>query len=467
MSGSNKLIADLLAIALLILGISLFRTPHRARLGNLIAVAALTVAVVLVLYRHSVTGLTLMLVGAAVGITLGWVVALRVTMIQIPAMVAFQHGAGGVAAFLIAYVELTRSATDLTAVTRISGLLGLAIGAATFSASMVASGKLAGRLRSAPVSLRHHSWWLGLCGVLIVCAAAGTLRGSPSASSQYAGAIIVLAVVTGILFSVRVGGADMPVLISFLNATAGLAAAFCGVTLQNRLLIAFGAVVAASGSVLTIVMCRAMNRNLARVFAGFSPGTEGTSVAPKPELHAPEAQEPGDPFSEAASILREAGRIIVVPGYGMALAKAQFRVVEFSDLLQKLGKQVKFAIHPVAGRMPGHMHVLLAEAELDYDNIHDMADINDEFAETDVVVVIGACDVVNPAAMTVEGCPISGMPILHAHEAKRVIVCNLDSRPGYSGVENPLYESDRTVLLWGDAGDSVSELSRRLSEPAS
>jgi len=460
-----QFIVDAGVILLLLAGVSQFRALPSARRGNLAAALALLCGIAAVLFRNPPLEPGAVVIAVLAGSLAGWAVALRVDMVQIPAMVAFQHGAGGVAAFLVSFVELTRHAAALTGIARPAGILGLIVGAATFSGSMVASGKLAGRLASRPVVLRHHNALLllliGLMAALALTGGAG-----PVLWLSLLG-LVLLSILLGVLFSARIGGADMPVLISFLNATAGLAAAFCGVTLQNRLLIAFGAVVAASGSVLTIVMCRAMNRNLARVFAGFSPGTEGTSVAPKPELHAPEAQEPGDPFSEAASILREAGRIIVVPGYGMALAKAQFRVVEFSDLLQKLGKQVKFAIHPVAGRMPGHMHVLLAEAELDYDNIHDMADINDEFAETDVVVVIGACDVVNPAAMTVEGCPISGMPILHAHEAKRVIVCNLDSRPGYSGVENPLYESDRTVLLWGDAGDSVSELSRRLSEPAS
>ncbi len=466
MTTTLALLVDLAAIVLLIAGISMFRAPQRARLGNLVAALALTVAVVLVLRRHNVTGLPLVLTGVAAGTILGWIVAVRVTMIQIPAMIAFQHGAGGVAAFLIAFVELTRSAGALTPVTRFSGILGLAIGAATFSASMVASGKLAAKLRSAPVSLRFHNGWLWLCAAFIVGAGIALLLEPASGAPAYAAGIIIVAAAAGILFSIRVGGADMPVLISFLNATAGLAAAFCGVTLENRLLIAFGAVVAASGSVLTLVMCRAMNRDLLKVFAGFTPAAAPAGAAP--EHHEPKSPgvPPEDPFLAAVDALKEAESVIIVPGYGMALAKAQFKVVELAGLLERQGKQVRFAIHPVAGRMPGHMHVLLAEADLDYEQIFDMADINGDFASTDAVLVVGACDVVNPAAMTVEGCPISGMPILLAHEAKRVIVCNLDSRPGYSGVENPLYESEKAVLLWGDASDSVSQLVTRVGGEA-
>ncbi len=461
MTQNLTLLIDLAAIVLLIAGISMFRSPRGARMGNLVAALALAVAVVLVLGRHNVTGLSLVLLVVAVGTILGWIVAVRVTMIQIPAMIAFQHGAGGVAAFLIAFVELTRSVGSLTPVTRFSGILGLAIGAATFSASMIASGKLASRLRPALVSLRFHNGWLWLCAALIVAAAIALFTGDASASPYFAGGIIIVAIAAGILFSIRVGGADMPVLISFLNATAGLAAAFCGVTLENRLLIAFGAVVAASGSVLTLVMCRAMNRDLLKVFAGFTAPAAASGAEPAQPAPKPVAVQPEDPFQAAADALKEAESVIIVPGYGMALAKAQFKVVELAGLLERQGKMVKFAIHPVAGRMPGHMHVLLAEADLDYEQIFDMADINGDFASTDAVLVVGACDVVNPAAMTVEGCPISGMPILLAHEAKRVVVCNLDSRPGYSGVENPLYESEKAVLLWGDASESVSQLAAR------
>jgi len=286
----------------------------------------------------------------------------------------------------------------------------------------------------------------------------------------------LLAVVVGLVFAVRVGGADMPVLISFLNATAGFAAALVGVVIQNRLLIACGATVAASGSILTLVMCRAMNRPLLNVFTGLKgapapvvpvwPGviTEGANAGPGAiESPAPPARlAPEDPYGFAADLIREARTVVIIPGYGMALAHAQFEVVGLADRLTRNGADVRFAVHPVAGRMPGHMHVLLAEADVDPDTLYEMSQVNDRLKDTDLALVVGACDVVNPAAVTTTGTPISGMPILLAYEAKRVIVFNLDDRPGYSGVENPLYDDPKTLLLLGDAKTTVAEVRQRL-----
>ena len=257
----------------------------------------------------------------------------------------------------------------------------------------------------------------------------------------------------------------MPVLISFLNATAGLAAAFCGIVIQNRLLIACGATVAASGSILTAVMCNGMNRGIGKVFTGtgISKGKAMNGfVTPKdvPQLKIPKPQEA---LNKARMLLNGAKKVIIIPGYGMALANAQFKVAELAKKLEKHGADVKFAIHPVAGRMPGHMNVLLAEAEIDYDKLKEMDDVNPEFPSSDVVLVVGACDVVNPEAIKTEGTPISGMPILKAHEAKNVLVCNLDQRPGYSGVENTLYRDPKTILLFGDAGKTITELSAGLA----
>ncbi len=458
------LLIDLLAIAILIAGISTFRSPQRARLGNLGAAAALTLAVALVFYRHNVTELPFVLIGAIIGISLGWVIAVRVTMIQIPAMIAFQHGAGAVAAFLVAYVELTRSASDLSSIGRLSAILGLAIGAATFSASMVASAKLANKLRSAPLSLRHHSSYLTICAILILAAGFCIFKGLDPAISYYAVGIIFFAVITGVLFSIRIGAADMPVLISFLNATAGLAAAFCGITIQNRLLMACGAVVAASGSVLTHVMCRAMNRNLNQVLAGFAAASESPANPIKEVTSQPTSVLAANSFEHAIAILQAASQVIVVPGYGMALAQAQYKVVELTSLLEKQGKQIKFAIHPVAGRMPGHMHVLLAAVDIPYDMLFEMDAINEEFEQTDLALVVGANDVVNPAASTAENTPIYGMPILLAGKARHVIVCNLDDKPGYAGVPNSLYKQHNTVLLQGNASETLQGLLASLSQ---
>lgn len=475
------LVTDFAIILILIVGISQFRTPRGARFGNGTAAFALACALVVVAYRNPIMNLALVIGVAALSATAGSWVALRVNMIQIPAMVAFQHGAGGVAASLVASVELTRAGHEtLTSLGEASGILGLVVGAATFSGSMIAAGKLANRIRQTPTILRHHNSLLLVVAAVIV--AFGLLAGLSGSRPAVAWALVVLAVISillGIVFSIRIGGADMPVLISFLNATAGLAAALCGLVIQNRLLIACGATVAASGSILTHVMCAGMNRGLLSVFTGIqptrasrgapvsAPGAAGTATATREEetISTP-AQPPGalehDPEAQVLAAVRAAQRIIIVPGYGMALAEAQFEVVELAEWLVEQGRSVKFAVHPLAGRMPGHMHVLLAEAEVDYDQLYDLKDVNDDFRETDLAIVVGACDVVNPTALEAADTLISGMPILRAHEAKRVVVCNLDENPGYSGVPNPLYEDPKAILLFGDAKATLRQLLDRL-----
>ncbi len=468
MSNGAGLFIDLVIIGILIFGIRLFRTPGGALHGNLAAALALGLAVAVTLMRHGLVQVEVVLIAALFGSFAGWLVAVRVTMIQIPAMVAFQHGAGGVAAFLVALVELMRVSADAAAIGRISGIIGLLIGAGTFSGSMIAGGKLAKKLRQTPVVLpKHNKILLATVALAIGLGVTAFSVTDPSISLGLLIVLIFVSILLGVFFSIRIGGADMPVLISFLNATAGLAAAFCGVIIQNKLLIASGATVAASGSILTHVMCKAMNRSLIKVFVGLKPAAR-VKVETAPESAAHFFGDPGrdeiseeisssesKPMDRAVSALKDAERVIVIPGYGMALAQAQFKVLELMNLLEGAGKTVKFAIHPVAGRMPGHMNVLLAEADIPYDKLFEMDEINGEFSETDVALVVGACDVVNPAAIEVEGTPISGMPILMAHEAKQLIVCNLDEKPGYSGVDNPLYERENAILLFGDAGKSL------------
>lgn len=477
----GQLLVDLGVSLILVLGISQFRTPRGARTGNLTAAFALACAVAIVLARHSVAALPVMLVAGAAGIATGCAMALRVRMIQIPAMVAFQHGMGGVAAFLVSFVELVgQTGRSLSSLSEVSALLGLCVGTATFSGSMVASGKLAGRIRQTPVILAGHNVVLAALsiGCVLLMLAAG-LADRAAVVAAVSATLFVVAAAWGVVFSVRIGGADMPVLISFLNATAGLAAALCGVAIRNQLLIVCGATVAASGSILTHVMCRAMNRSLANVFAGLRPADAGLEAGPATRAEAitpsrtclensPLPAEPlvqpetMDPFSRAIEAVRSAQSVIIVPGYGMALADAQETTVRLAERLASMGKSVLFAIHPVAGRMPGHMHVLLAEAEVDYGMIRELKDVNPQFAQTDLALIVGACDVVNPAAIESQGTPISGMPILLAHEAGTVIVCNLDDRPGYSGVENPLYRQPRTILLLGDAKETLARLFRDL-----
>jgi len=467
MSNWLHLLIDLSVITLFFVGFYKFRHPIGARTGNFTAAFAILTACLLVLYRNEILDPGFVVVAMLIGLTAGWIVAIMVDMIQIPAMVAFQHGAGGVAVFLISFVELTRETAYLPTLGKISGLLGLVIGAATFSGSMIASGKLANKLNQKPTVLPRHS--LLLLGLFLVIFALAIITGRyESQGNVYLLTVLLgLSILLGIIFSIRIGGADMPVLISFLNATAGFAAAFCGVLIQNKLLVACGAAVAASGSILTHIMCKAMNRSLINIFVGIQQGAATSLNQMPPELDKEKSSETldaheipkgEDGIERAVTVLKNAQRIVIIPGYGMALAKAQFKVVEMAGILESMDKDVKFAIHPVAGRMPGHMNVLLAEADVDYDNLVEMDDINSEFKETDLVIVVGACDVVNPAAIDSTDTPISGMPILLANEAKAVVVCNLDETPGYSGVENPLYDMPKTIKLFGDAKSTVTQL---------
>jgi len=450
---------DVAIIILLIVGIAQFRAPRGARLGNGIAAVALAAAIAVVLVRNNVAPWPLVAGTFVVGAALGIWVAVRVTMIQIPALVAFQHGAGGVAAFLVAFVELTRTTAELTTLGVVSGLVGLVVGAATFSGSLIASGKLAGKLKQRPTVLPAHNLVLLSLALLVVAAGIGAGLASGGLAILILALLVALSTTLGVVFAVRIGGADMPVLISFLNATAGVAAAFVGVVIESRLLIAAGATVASSGSILTAVMCTSMNRSLLNVFVGIKAAATPSPGVPSAAPAAPAAPAlADDPLAQAVAALREASSVIVVPGYGMAQAHAQFAVVGLAEALERQHKQVRFAVHPVAGRMPGHMHVLLAEAEADYEKLFEMKDIADDFATTDVVLVVGACDVVNPAAVESQGTPISGMPILPAHQAGRVIVCNLDEKPGYSGVPNTLYDNEKAILLFGDAKQTVGEL---------
>ncbi|MCP3899910.1 MAG: protein PntB [Desulfobacteraceae bacterium] len=465
-----NLFLDFSVISILILGIWLFRWPNWAKLGNLTAAFALTCAAGLVLYRSGTMYPYIVLVSLVIGSAAGYWVAKKITMIQIPAMVAFQNGAGGVASFLIAFIELMRGSLHLGSVNEFFGLLGLTTGALTFSGSMIAGGKLSNKLGQAPQILWKHSWLVVINLAAIIALIIAALVAPPGNQVFLYILIGLLSILFGIIFSIRIGGADMPVLISFLNATTGLAAAFCGMIIENKLLISCGATVGASGSILTYVMCRAMNRNLFRVFVPDEKSlqepvvTKDHNLATDPVKTEPQNQPiEKNNFEKTVEIAQKAKKVIIVPGYGMAVAQAQFEVIEFSNQMLSMGKEVKFAIHPVAGRMPGHMNVLLAEAGVDYDMLEEMDIINPDFKETDLALVIGACDVVNPAAIESDGSPISGMPILLTHESKHVVCCNLDDKPGYSGVDNPLYKSDNTILLLGDAKTTIQQLIENLS----
>ena len=466
---------DFFIVGLVFWGIWMFRHPDRAKKGNLIAGIAMVLAAAIVLFRHPPQHPYILSGGLLIGSLMGVWVVTRISMLQIPSMVAFQNGAGGLASFLIAFVELMRGTGSLHFVNEISGLLGLVMGAFTFSGSMIAAAKLANRLTQTPVHLKQHTLILGInffaIAGLISFALSGTM--SLTLGLWVWLLIIIAAALFGILFAIRVGGADMPVLISFLNATTGLAAALCGMVLGNKLLISCGAAVAASGSILTHVMCKAMNRSLYRVFVPVVKQND-TCSGEKSELQHNKSQPESEdkppcpkkmnPLKYVAQEMLRSKKIVIVPGYGMAVAQAQFEVIALTDSLMSMGKDVQFAIHPVAGRMPGHMNVLLAEAGVDYELLKEMDDINPDFKDTDLVIVVGACDVINPAAIKVNGSPISGMPILHVHDAPHVVCCNLDERPGYSGVDNPLYKNEKTTTLFGDAKQTIENLFQEISQ---
>jgi NAD(P) transhydrogenase subunit beta len=464
---------DSFILGLVFLGIWMFRHPARAKKGNLIAGTAMALAAGIVLFRHPPEHPYILAGALLIGSLLGIWVVTRIGMIQIPSMVAFQNGAGGLASFLIAFVELMRGTGTLHFVNELSGLLGLVMGAFTFSGSMIAAGKLANRLSQTPVQLKRHTFILGVNFLAVV----GLISFAVSATLSLAMGvsvwilIILAAALFGILFAIRVGGADMPVLISFLNATTGLAAALCGMVLGNQLLIACGAAVAASGSILTHVMCKAMNRSLYRVFVPLVHTNDTLPGKQNKSQTEPEKIQQGpiktDPLEDVTQRIHDSKKIVIIPGYGMAVAQAQFEVIALTDSLIAMGKEVQFAIHPVAGRMPGHMNVLLAEAGIDYGLLKEMDDINPKFKDTDLVLVVGACDVVNPAAIKVNGSPISGMPILHAHAASHVACFNLDERPGYSGVDNPLYKNKNTTLLLGDARQTLETLVQKINQKSS
>jgi NAD(P) transhydrogenase subunit beta len=385
-------------------------------------------------------------------------------MIQMPQLVAFLHGLGGGAAAAVGIMFLLDIGT-LNAFERVNACLALATGMITIAGSFIAAGKLHQLLPQKPLILPKHSTVVGII-LAVMCAASVLHTVAPDTLPLFT-IFLIFATGTafGIIVTMRVGGADMPITISLLNAFGGTSAGIAGFTVGDPLLVAIGGIIASSGYMLTRTMCRAMNRKLISILLGESSvvcsaaapagsascaPTETAAVAPKPEVVYEDAG--------GSSWLASAKKVIIVPGYGMALAQAQHKVKQLADLLEKHGASVSYAVHPVAGRMPGHMNVLLAEADVDYEQLLEMDVVNPMFAEADLVLVVGANDVVNPAAMEAEGTPIYGMPILRADQAKHVIVCNYDDKPGYAGVENTLYKRDGVILIQGDAADTLDRL---------
>jgi NAD(P) transhydrogenase subunit beta len=452
-------VASIIAIGIFLGGIHLMQSPETAVKGNRLGALGMTVAILLVMWDSGAFLFPSVWILLAVGGGMGVLLGEKAGMIQMPQIIALLNGLGGAASALVSGATALYSTGGEPRTFWLTAALALGLGVLTLVGSLVAALKLQGWISQRPVFISGHSFLLLvflLTGALMVLAAFLF----PGPSLGHVLLTVAIFSIYGYLMSIRVGGADMPIMISFFNSLSGIATAVAGLTVFDFLLTGVGALVGVAGMILTEVMCRAMNRNLGAVLSGIKVRPLGEETFPG-LLVDPAQQEAGkevDPWERLPQVLKEAGKVIIVPGYGMAVAQAQQGVKDLIDALGDSGKEVKIAIHPVAGRMPGHMNVLLAEVGISYDMLYDIEVINPEFAETDLVIVVGSCDVINPAANTAEGTPIYGMPILDVVESKHIVVCNLNEKPGYSGVPNTLYQVAHTITLWGDAKETVPKL---------
>ncbi|HEX2859027.1 MAG TPA: NAD(P)(+) transhydrogenase (Re/Si-specific) subunit beta [Alphaproteobacteria bacterium] len=446
------LLAGLAAAVLFILGLKGLASPKTARRGNQFAMAGMAIAVVTLLFSHNVVGAWWMLPVIAIGAAIGIPLATRTPLTALPQLVAAFHSFVGLAAGLVSIgTYLNHGAEPMEVHTSIELVAGAAIGLITFSGSILAALKLQGVVSGKPWAWKgRHFLNLGLVILIILCGIQFCITGSAFPF----GVIVLASTILGYTLVAPIGGADMPVIVSMLNSYSGWAASASGFLLGLPLLIITGALIGASGAILSYIMCAAMNRSFISVIAGGFGSDAGSGA---PELATGGTVKTAG-VEDAAFMLANAGKVIIIPGYGMAVAQAQHALKEVFNLLLEKGVQVDFAIHPVAGRMPGHMNVLLAEADIPYEHVHELEEINPAFPQTDVVLVIGANDVVNPAAQNSPGSPIYGMPILEAYKSKLVYVIKRSLNPGYAGVDNPLFAMDNTALLLGDAKDVCEKL---------
>ena len=458
-------LAYLVAAVLFILGLKQLSSPKSARNGNFTAGAGMVIALLatLPLLHFTAAGAVIILVGVAVGTAVGTVGARNVRMTAIPQMVALFNGVGGGAAALVAVAELLRFGAHPPLAESLPSVLSIVIGSVSFAGSMVAFAKLQELMTGRPITYPGQQVVNGLLAAAIIGFAIAVLAVASIPFSFIA--LMLLALILGVAFVLPIGGADMPVVISLLNAYTGLAVAMAGFTLNNQLLIVAGTLVGASGTILTRLMSKAMNRSLGNVLFG------AFGAAPAGGAAAAAGGDDGRSIrsisaEDAAILLGYAQNVIVVPGYGLAVAQAQHNVRELADLLESRGITVRYAIHPVAGRMPGHMNVLLAEANVPYDKLFDMEQINPEFPRADVALVIGANGVTNPAARSNPSSPIYGMPILDVDKAQNVIVIKRSMKPGFAGIDNDLYLDPKTAMLFGDAKEAVGKVVQELKKAA-
>ena len=455
-------VAYLIASVLFILGIKMLSSPRSARRGNTLAAAGMLLALIATLLDREIVSYGTILAGVVVGGVIGTIAARRVAMTAMPQMVALFNGSGGGAAAIVSSLEYLRFARAGLPVPPVSGvtiLLGALIGAISFTGSIVAFGKLQGLVTERAVTYPLQKPINFILFLAIVAASAWlVVTGQPDVMvyAWFAAAALLF----GVMFVIPIGGGDMPVVISLLNSFTGLATAATGFSLHNHVLIISGTLVGASGTLLTYLMCKAMNRPITNVlFGAFGAVVKGTGAAGAARAGAMAGKGVREvSVEDTATILAYARSVIVIPGYGLAVAQAQHSVRELADVLKSRGVDVKYAIHPVAGRMPGHMNVLLAEANVPYQELYDLDAINPEFERADVALIIGANDVVNPAARNDPSSPIYGMPILDADKAKHIIILKRSMKPGFAGIENELFYNPKAMMLFGDAKDTASKV---------
>ncbi|MEC7740906.1 MAG: NAD(P)(+) transhydrogenase (Re/Si-specific) subunit beta [Pseudomonadota bacterium] len=459
-------LAYLVAGVFFILALRGLSSPSTSRRGNRFGMAGMLLAVVTTLVTHDVANIAEIGIAIAIGGLIGFLIARRIAMTAMPELVAAFHSLVGLAAVLVGWAAYLNPGAfgllvgdSIGAVSKVEMGLGIAIGAITFSGSVIAFAKLSGRMSGSPILLpARHIINLGTLAAIIVLTALFAMAG-PSETMPLIIALTVLAFVIGFLLIIPIGGADMPVVVSMLNSYSGWAAAAMGFTLGNTAMIITGALVGSSGAILSYIMCRAMNRSFISVIAGGF-GADDSAGGGEAREARPYKQGSAD---DAAFMLEQADKVIIIPGYGMAVAQAQHALREMTDILEEKGVEVKFAIHPVAGRMPGHMNVLLAEASVDYDKVFELEDINSEFAQADVAFIIGANDVVNPAAKTDKSSPIYGMPVFDVDKAKQVFFIKRSmGGVGYAGVDNDVFYMDQTMMLLSDAKKMVEEIVKAL-----
>ena len=446
---SFSIIAYLVAAIFFILALKGLSSPTSARQGNLFGMIGMAIAVITTLIIGENLIALLILVPIALGGAIGFVAAKKVQMTKMPELVALMHSFVGLAAVLIALAAVLNPIEVHTTVQRIELFIGAFIGAITFTASVIAFGKLSGKFGAKALVFKGQHLLNLILAILMIGFGAIYFQNESILAFIV---MVMFALILGVLLIVPIGGADMPVVVSMLNSYSGWAAAGIGFTLNNSVLIIAGACVGSSGAILSYIMCKAMNRSIVSVLLGGF----GADVNESSDTDGDKSYKSGS-ADDVAFLMGNADSVIIVPGYGLAVARAQHALQELTMKLIEKGIDVKYAIHPVAGRMPGHMNVLLAEADVPYEQVVEMEDINSEFGQTDVVLVIGANDVVNPAAKT-PGSPIFGMPILEAQKAKTIIVNKRSMAPGYAGLDNELFYMDKTMMLFGDAKTVVEDL---------